>query len=364
MSNKKLSQLAVLAAIILVAAVVVHHIGNKPAQPPQTGTYLIQGLNPDTVHGIAITGNETSVDLRRRGTTFLVAQKDDYPAMTDRLNQLFTELLDIRTKELITDKPDNHPDLEVTQDKAQSIVRFLDKDANTITGLILGKSAEGGGSYARLIDNNKVYLCENVPYIRTGAMDYIDQQLISVKEENITSVTVTDANGRTYTLLQEPNSTDITLAGGLPQGKKAGPQFKSVFSAPASLRFDDVIREGSEPNNVAFNRTYICRLKDSTEYILKLAKTNDKTYALCSAVFKDTEEVTIDPAKPDSDEQLKKIEAKLLARQAVDKLNAKCKGWTYELPSWKADNLTKPLSDILEDIKPEKPDSAADPNTE
>ena len=363
MSNKKLSQLALIAAIMVIAAVAVHHTSNKPAQPSQTPTYLIQGLDPDKVAAIVIKADETSVNLHRRGETFVVSEKDDYPAMTDRINQLFTELMNIRTKELITDKPQNHADLEVTQDKAQSIVRFLDKDANTITGLILGKSTEAGGSYARLIDENRVYLCENIPYIRAGATDYIDQQLVSAKQEDIISVTVTDANGQTYTLQSEPNSTDITLAGSLPQGKKPGPQFKSVFSALTSLRFDDVIKQGSEPNNVTFNRTYICRLKDSTEYILKLAKTADKTYAACSAVFKDTEEITIDRTKQESDEELKRKEAKLLAHDAAEKLNAKCKGWTYELPSWKADSLTKPLNDILEDVKPEKPQPATDANT-
>lgn len=362
MSNKKLSQLAVVAAIMVIAAVAVHHISNQPAQPPQTGAYLIQGLDPDKVAAIVIKADRTSLNLQRRGATFVVAEKNDYPAMTDRINQLLTEVLDIKTQELITDKSENHPDLQVTEEQAQTIVRFLNRDVGTITGIVIGKAAEGG-SYARLIDDDKVYLCENVPSIRAGATDYIDQQLISAKREDIISVTVTDANGLSYTLESEPNSSDITLAGGLPEGKKPGPQLKSVFSALTSLRFEDVVKAGSEPNNVTFNRTYICTLKDSTQYILKLAKTGNKTYAACSAIFGDTEQITIDPTKPDSDEQLKKKEAKLLAREAVDKLNAKCKGWVYELPSWKAQNLTKPLSNILENTQPEKPESTAEANT-
>ncbi len=360
MSNKKLSQLAAAAAIAVIAAAAVHYIANRPTRTPQIRTYLIQGLDPDKVAGIVISSNDKSINLQRRGATFVVGQKDNCPATTDRINELFTEVLDIKTKELITDKPENHPDLEVTQDKAQSIVRFLDEDANAITGVVIGKRTEGGDAYARLTDSDRVYLCENVPWIRTSAMDYIDQQLISVKRQDIISVTVTDANGITYTLESEPNSSEITLTGGLPQGKKLSSRSRSVFDALVSLRFDDIAREGSELNNLAFNRTYICRLTDSTEYILKLAKTNGKTYAACSAIFTDKEGANIAISKEDSQEELQKKEAKLLARDTVAKFNARCKSWVYELPSWKAKNLTKPLDDILEDIKPEESQPTAD----
>ncbi|MFA5424892.1 MAG: hypothetical protein WC374_13645, partial [Phycisphaerae bacterium] len=129
MSSKKISQLAVIAAVSVVAAVVVHNITGRTVQPPQTRTSLIQGLNPDTVADIIITANKNSIHLKRRGTSFVVTDKQDYPAASERVNELFTEMLDIKTAELITDKPENHPDLDVTEDKAQTIVRLLDNDS-------------------------------------------------------------------------------------------------------------------------------------------------------------------------------------------------------------------------------------------
>jgi predicted Rdx family selenoprotein len=242
--------------------------------------------------------------------------------------------------------------LEVAQENANNVVQFLDSDANTITGLIIGKRSDSGGSYVRLVSSDDVYLCENTPWIRSSAIDYIDRELISAKHDNIIKVTVTDANGGTYTLESEPNSSDVKLATPLPEGKKLKADYKSVFSALTSLRFDDVMKRESAPADLAFKRTYICNLKDSTSYILKLAKTGEKTYATISAIFADTEKVVIDRSKKESEEELKKKEAKLLAHEAVDKLNAKCEGWIYEIPSWKANNLTKSLDDIIEDIKP------------
>ncbi|MFA5424671.1 MAG: DUF4340 domain-containing protein [Phycisphaerae bacterium] len=352
MSSKKISQLAVVAAVSVVAAVVVHNITGRTAQPPQTRTSLIQGLNPDTVADIIITANKKSIHLKRHGTSFVVTDKQDYPAAADRVNELFTELLDIKTAELITDKLENHPDLDATEDKAQTIVRLLDNDANEITGLVIGKRTEQGNAYARLTNSNSVYLCENIPPIRTSALDYIDQQMLSIKRGNIKSVTVTNTNGLTYTLQSEPNSTELTLAAPLTQGKKLSAAASSVFSALSSLRFEDVFAEGSEPNGLTFNQTYICELKDSTRYIIKLAKQDDKTYAQCSATPPNTKDIVINVK--DTDEQLKEKEAMLLARQDVDKFNGKRKGWVYELPQWKAVHLTKPLDEILEDLETEE----------
>jgi len=360
MSSRKLSILASIAAIAVIAAVAVHYITNRPAQTPQSRTYLIQGLDPDKVARIVIRENDKSVNLQRRGATFVVSEKDDYPATTQRINELFTEVLDIKTKELITDKPENHTDLEVTEEKAQAIVKFLNSDANTITGVIIGKRTEGDDTCVRLVDSSRVYLCENVPLIRTSTMDYINQQLISAERRDIIRITVTDANGITYSLESEPNSSEIKLAGGLPEGKKLSPHSTSVFSALTSVQFDDVFKAGSEPDNLTFNRTYICRLNDSTEYIVKLAKTNGKTYAICSAIFTDKDGANIAIKQKDSQEELERKEAILLAIEAVDKLNAKCKDWVYELPSWKVKNLTMPLDEILENT--EKKEQADEPN--
>jgi hypothetical protein len=352
MSSRNLSKLAVIAVITVTAAVIVHLVINRPAQTSHIRTYLIQGLSPDKVATIVISANNKTVHLKRQGRTFVISEKNDYPATTQRINQLFTEVLDIQTKELITDKPENHPDLEVTADKAQSIVKFLGSDANAITGVVLGKRIDNGDTYIRLMDSDNVYLCENAPFVRTSPIDYIDQKLLSVNRGDIISVTVTDANGITYTLESEPNSTDVTLAGGLPQGKKLSPRSTSVFTAPTSIRFDDVFKTGSIPGNPTFEHTFICRLNNSSQYILKLAEVGDKNYTDCSVIFTGAKEITLN--RNDSDEELKKKEAELQARDAVEKFNAKCKGWVFELPKWKADNLTKPLDDILEDIKTEK----------
>jgi hypothetical protein len=65
----------------------------------------------------------------------------------------------------------------------------------------------------------------------------------------------------------------------------------------------------------------------------------------------------------ESEEELKKKEAKLLARDNAAEFTAKHNGWLYEIAEWKAKNLTKKLEDLLEDEEKSEEDAAADPNS-
>ena len=122
--------------------------------------------------------------------------------------------------------------------------------------------------------------------------------------------------------------------------KKLKDNHKQAFSALESLRFNDVMAISSAPKDLAFEQTYICRLKDSTVYTLEIAKNDDKNLIKCRAEFTDTEQV-IKENKVESQENLKKKEAKLLARDAAEQFNKNHSNWIYEIDDWKAKNLTK-----------------------
>ncbi len=356
MTNKNLSLLGIVAVIMLVLAVVVHKNVNKPVDVGFVRGNLIQGLNPENVFGIVIKAGGETANLKRVGGVFTVSDSDGYPAMNSKVNELFTSLMDIETEELLTDNPDNFEDLEVSEEKAQTIVRLTGKDGNGITGIVVGKRNEQGDANVRLVNSDKVFICSKIPYIPTQSRNFLDQQLIQIEKKNIVSVTMTDEGGETYTMQSQPGSDEITLAGGMPAGKKLHDNHTFVFNALAGLRFKNVMAEGSKPQNLTLNRTYITKLKDTATYILKLGDKDGKTYATVSADFGDKTAISARDVQGASEEQLKKNEAKLLAMEAVEKVNAKCKGWVFELPSYKVKYLTMSLDEILEDIEQGEPE--------
>jgi hypothetical protein len=371
MSNKKLTILGIVAVLMVLWAVIQSRISKRTGIEPAGPTYLIQGFDPSGVDSIVIGTGEDAFTLKRQRSGFVVADKDNYPAKTSEINDLISKCLEIQRSELVTDNPANHEDLEVTEEKARSVVKFMKADPNSslLTGVVIGKTKElGQGSYIRLLSSdsavsNKVYVTSNAPWFGGGEMNYVDQELIAAKREDIESVTVSSQNVP-YTLKTKEDSQDIILDN-IPAGKKLkSSDAQSVFTALTSLRFDDVKKISSD---MTFEKQYLCRLKDSTVYALRIAQQDDKTYVSCVAEFTDktpVEKASIDQGgEVESEEELKKKEAKLLARDNAVIFTTKHNGWVYEIAEWKAKNLTKEIADLLEDEEKAEENAAVDPNT-
>lgn len=357
MSNIKLVILGVVAVFMLVWAVVQSRLSNRPAVTSGEPTYLVQGLDPAGIDSIVIGKGDDAVTLKRGGGGFVVVNKQNYPAKISQINDLISKCLEIERTQFVTDKAENHEDLEVTEEKARTVVKFLKPDSTLLTGIMVGKSRDvGEGSYVRLASDDKVYIAQNVPWFSSGAMSFIDQQLLSVKRDNIESVTVSSSDGN-YVLKAKGDGVGIEMEN-VPAGKKfKSTEGQNVFNALTNLSFNDVMKDS---NNISFDRQYVCRLKDSTEYTVNVATKDNKTFVNCSARFTEERPTTI--RKDESEEELKIKEAKLLADDKAKEFTAKHKGWTYEVPDYKAKNLKVTFSDLLEDQKEPEQDKSSDPN--
>ena len=348
MSNKKLVILAIIAVCMVIWAVVQSKISNKSLTAPSEPTYLIQGLNPDDIGNIVLGTGENEVTLKRQSGRFIVVNKDNYPAEIETINDLITKCLDIKTTQFITDNVENHEALGITEKDARNVVKFLRPDESLLTGVIVGKNKEEGqGGYVRLAISEEVYVATELPWIRSNAIDYINQELITAERKDIESITVNIPDGG-YTLKRKADSDDLILDN-IPADKKLkDSDSKSVFNALTDLKFTDVKKKSSASDELTFDKQYVCRLADSTVYIVSIAQKDEKTYITCQSEFTDTTPVPR-PTQDESEEELKKKEAKLLARDSAKEFAAKHKDWIYEIADWKAKNLTKKLSDLLED---------------
>ena len=357
MSNRNLTILGIVAVLMVIWAAAQSHVSNRPSTETEGPSFLLQGLDPADIGSIVLGNDEESVTLKRRQGGFVVVNKDNYPAKISEINNLFTKIQEIQRTQFVTDNAANHEDLEVTEETANATIKFFKQDSSLLTGNIGGKTKElGQGTYVRLASSDAVYVAPTMPYIADTAISYIEQELISVKRDDIVSVTVSSASEQ-YTLKTTEDGKEVILEN-VPAGKKyKSSDGESVFTALTSLRFDDVMKN---PGDLTFNREYVCTLKDTTVYALKIAQKDDKTFIRCESDYADKTPVTKD-SDVESEEELKKKEAKLLAQEAALKFTAKHKGWVYEIAEWKAKNLSKELSELLEDE--EKPEEESDTTT-
>jgi hypothetical protein len=357
MSNRKLVVLGIIAIVMVLWAGAQLRLSTERASAPTGPSYLIQGLDTAEIFSIVLGTGDDQVILTRQGNRFVVESKDDYPAKINEINGVLAACLDIKTIELVTGNATNHADLRVTEERARHVVKLFGKDAEPITGVLISPpDAVKKDAYVRRISSNDVYLTlESQWPSGFSNMDFIDKVLTTVDREKITSVTVTSPDG-SYTLKKQADSSVINLEN-MPTGKKLkGSDYEQVFYLPTSLQFSDVRKEISGDSELNFDRTYICRLEDSTVYTFAVAKQEDKTYVKCDAIYTDQTLVTKERAV-ESEDELKKKEAKLLARDSARKFSTRHSGWIYQIPQYKADNMTKKLDDLLEDIEENKKDT-------
>lgn len=354
MSNKKLTILGIVAIVMLILASLGRFGSRHQGSAVSGQSYLIQGLDPANIGSIILAGEGgEQVTMIRRGTHFVVAEKGDYIAKTEEINGLIDTCFGLKTAELITDNAVNHADLGVTKATARHAVKFMDKAGKPIIGFFLSDTTAEGNTYVRLISSDDVYLMTTSPQLTASAIDLVDREILSIEQDKVENVTVTSAEG-TYTLKRQGDGGEIVLDGEMPEGKQfKGSNYRSVFSALTNLRFDDVIREASRPLDLKFDATYLCKVKDGTVYTVAVGKIDDKTYISCDAMHADKTVVTKD-RRVESEEELKDKEALLIARDNAKGFSTRHAGWIYEIPEYKAGNLTKMLAELLEDVPDEE----------
>ena len=362
MSNQKLGILAVIAAVMVLWAVVQANLSSGRRAQPSGPAYLIQGMDQASIDSITVGEGDDMVRIERKENQFVVVNEGGYAADMKQINDLISKSLDIKTSELYTDNPKNHEELKVTEEEASHVVKFFKSDGSLLAGVVIGQSRETGqGTYVRLSSSDNVYVAQETPWFRSGALDYVNQEIVAAKREDVNNVTVRTPGG-SYTLQSKSEGNDAVMIDLPPDRKLKESDAKSVLTSLTSLRFDDVNKPADLPG-LTFDHEYICRLDDSTEYRLKLAKKEEKTYLQCSAEYTDKTPVTIQPNKVDSPEELKAKEARLLAQEGAQKFTLRHKGWVYEIPDWKAKYLTMNVSDLFEEEEEEEPaeDTTAEP---
>ncbi|MFH1730379.1 MAG: peptidylprolyl isomerase [Planctomycetota bacterium] len=353
MTNRRLIILAAVAAAMVLITVVLHVGVGRPESDFVSGSLLIQGLDPANVHKIVIKSEKDNVTLvRQKAGGFVVGEKDNYPASTKPINELIFKSLEIRCKEEVTENPDNHKELGVAEGAKDAVaVSFVGAEGKTLVGLIKGKSGEAGGVCVRLAGSDTVYASDGDLWFNTQPMDYVDKSLIKVDAADVERVEVTIGKDA-YAIARDPKAKDDAkpVLANIPDGKRAKEhEVKDVFGALAGLEMSGVAAAGK--TKLTWDATYACRLKTGLSYVVRLAKDGDKHYAKLSATGPKQERIEI--GRTESDEELKKKEAFLKALDTASAFGPKHAPWVYELSSWEAGKMRKPLSDLVEDIPKE-----------
>ena len=358
-SNRQLSILAAVAVAMVAVTIVIYGVECKPPADFEKGSLLIQGLELDKIGQITLKKEDKTVTLKRKGKGFVVPERGGYPASVKKVNELFIDCLGIRIADRVTASASNHGELGVkTDSKDATVVEFADADGKPVVGLVAGKSlSRGSGTYVRRIDQDTVYASEKSLYLAAEVTSYIETEILDVKKDDVIEAHV-ELPDEAYTVHR--NKDGKTVLAEVPEGRKQKDNdVEAVLDALSYLTFNEVVAE--QPEGLKFDATYTAKTKKHLTYTLRLGKVDDKHYAKVAARGPSSAELERAGliGKNEPKEKLEEKDRILTAADKADEFNARHGSWLYELSSWKAEKMRKPLKDLLEDVEKEPEEIAA-----
>ena len=364
----------ILAAVTLVAVGAVVFVERDSGTVDHAGEVVFPALlaQVNSVERVRVTGREGTFTLARDDDRWVVEEKERYAADPDRVHKLLLGGAGMKRLEPKTGNPDLYPKLwleDPSGEDAKSARFVLENAAGTaLADWVLGDSrpskSDAGRTelFIRVADDPLAWLVEGSVPGGSTIIDWIDRTVARIDRERLRDVEVVHADGAVVAVSRAgPEDTDFSLQG-VPADRETDSQYRvnDIGRFLEDLRFEDVARSSS----LDFAGSVDKRLRITTfdglrvdvesvmrdgEAWVQLRAEADETLAGTSGDGADA------GASGGDDAESAKASGALLAledvRAEAERLNARWKGWAYELPSFKRDYIAKRMDELTRAIE-------------
>ena len=327
----------------------------------------------NSVIRVRVTGDEGVFTLARDDDTWVVEERERYPADPDRVHRLLLGAAGMKRVEPKTSNPELYPKLwlEDPSGKDAKSVRFVLEDvsgtelANWVLGDRRPSKADASRTelYIRVAGDPSAWLVEgSVPGGRK-IIDWLDRAVTRIDRERLRAVEVVHADGAIVAVNKPAPADDDFVLRDMPVDREVDSQYRinDIGRLLEDLRFEDVA-----PSSVLdFAGSLDKRVQVSTFDGLRIhldtvMHDGDAWVQLRAEVDEELVEAAGDDSAAPDDEagagskdddppgMLRPLED---VRVEVGRLNARWKGWAYELPSFKRDYIAKRMDELTRAIE-------------
>jgi hypothetical protein len=296
---------------------------------------ILSGLDKSSLNTITEVrlskGDGTKTTLKKGASDWTVAERD-YPADSGKVRKLLLDLAALNVVEEKTRIPENYPALGVedtTSNQATGTRLDIVTPAKTYS-VIVGKSSGAKTGYVRVVNVPQSFLASPLVTVDSDPKRWLDHTLIDIPQERVKEIAVKPAEGAGYTA-SRPNKEQSDFAvSDIPKGRELSSPAAAdpIAGSLASVSLDDV------------------------QHLPQTAPTG-----VSHAVFTTFDGLKLDVAgRKDGSRTLIAITPASTAKETENEaktLEARLKGWEFEIPSYKYDGMFRPLEDLLK--KPPEP---------
>jgi len=197
---KKLSRqnLILLAALVLQIALIAVAFWPRQATSANAGKPLIAGLTADQLVGVTVRdmdGNE--IHIAKKGDQWVLPAADDFVVTPAKGSEFANKLVALNANRLVTQTETSLKRLKVADDDYLRTLEIELADG-TKRLLYVGTSPSWSVTHVRIAGEKEVYLVSGLTIsdVDTAASSWIDTKLLAVEADNVTAVTVENANGK------------------------------------------------------------------------------------------------------------------------------------------------------------------------
>lgn len=252
MNSRQVTILWIIAVALAVAVGLVkmrQQSAGDTATHRSPGQTLLETFPADQVARITLTDAKDTLTLIKKNETWVISERDDYPAKVQNVLSLLRTLADLKVVQSMEAGPSFAPRFGMDEqskdpDNRGITAAFADADGNEITRVSVGRTLDGGGRFVRNhADESGFYAVNDMLYtVDRDPARWLDETFI--RPEKISSIRVADAadGGRVHWhVTRDREEGDFQLAGGAP-GETLDATVADSFKRLMSFaRFQDVV---------------------------------------------------------------------------------------------------------------------------
>lgn len=337
--RRNLAILAGVALLTIVAAVlgVLHQAGfSERRERPELFFPSLADHVRQIAH-IRIRSKDGTVDVVfKPEKTWVVANKDDYPASHEQVRATVIAMATLTQLEKKTDRADWLPYVDLTSPEhggSGKEITILDDKGHVMASIITGKAVDIGdpegaiGLFVRRPGETQSWLARAAIEPKGDLSDWLEKEVMTIDRARIAEAVVDPLSGPSYTVHRDkPSDADFKL-NDIPKGRElsydAAPD--TVAAAVVDFAFEDV----KPARNFDF--------MDSAHTARVVTKTFDGLVVTVNVIQQGTDywaTVSADGTSPD-------------ARNEARQIDDRASGWAYKLPAFKGQQFMTPLESLL-----------------
>ena len=370
----------ILAAATLIAVGAVLLVERESSTVEQADELVFPALleQVNSVTRVRVTGREGPFTLARDGEAWVVEDKERYAADPDRMHKLLLGAAGMKRVEPKTSNPELYPKLWLEDPSGEDAksVRFVLEDASgaALADWVLGdrrpSKADAGRTelYIRVADDPRAWLVDGSVPGGPTVIDWLDRLVARIERERLRAVEVMHADGAVVAVNKSLPADDDFVLRDIPADRETDSQYRinDIGRFLEDLRFEDVARSSSLNFAGSADKRMEATTFDGLRIRLETVMRDDDAWVqlraevdegLVEASGSDSAASDSEAGSESTDSQsaLRPLEA---VRAEAESLNARWKGWAYELPSFKRDYIAKRMDELTRAI--EETDDAKD----